>query len=84
MGRPHCGYFILAVKMAQLLAAGCELKVLLADIHAFTVSKCQLSWLNAGLSFIDIITAMLQAVGFRLKSSCLCWKACARRSLSTK
>jgi tyrosyl-tRNA synthetase len=29
-GRPHCGYFVAAIKIAQLLTAG-----LLADIHGF-------------------------------------------------
>ncbi|KAI1072179.1 uncharacterized protein FIESC28_09041 [Fusarium coffeatum] len=34
-GRPHCGYLVPAVKIAQYLAAGCEVTVLLADIHGF-------------------------------------------------
>ena len=34
-GKPHCGYFVPMMKIAELLAAGCEVKVLLADIHAF-------------------------------------------------
>lgn len=34
-GRPHCGYFVPMVKLAQFLRAGCEVKVLLADLHAF-------------------------------------------------
>ncbi|RJE23118.1 tyrosyl-tRNA synthetase [Aspergillus sclerotialis] len=32
-GRPHTGYFLAAIKIAQLLAAGCEVVILLADIH---------------------------------------------------
>ena len=33
-GRPHVGYFLPALKMADLLKAGFKVKVLLADIHA--------------------------------------------------
>jgi hypothetical protein len=36
-GRPHCGYFVPAIKNAQLLRSGCELTILLADIHGFLV-----------------------------------------------
>ena len=34
-GRPHCGYFVPMMKIAELLAAGCHVKILLADIHAY-------------------------------------------------
>ncbi|KAI4216875.1 MAG: hypothetical protein LQ351_000824 [Letrouitia transgressa] len=34
-GRPHCGYFVPMVKVAQFLRAGCTIKILLADIHGF-------------------------------------------------
>lgn len=34
-GRPHCGYFVPMTKLADLLKAGCEVTVLLADLHAF-------------------------------------------------
>ncbi|KAI1501541.1 hypothetical protein F5X99DRAFT_382252 [Biscogniauxia marginata] len=34
-GRPHCGYFVPGIKIAQLLAAGCDVTILLADIHGF-------------------------------------------------
>ncbi|KAI8865786.1 tyrosine tRNA ligase [Ramicandelaber brevisporus] len=34
-GKPHLGYFAALPKLADFLAAGCEVKVLLADIHAF-------------------------------------------------
>jgi tyrosyl-tRNA synthetase len=33
-GKPHCGYFVGAMKIAELLHAGCDVTVLLADIHA--------------------------------------------------
>lgn len=34
-GKPHCGYFVPMLKIAEFLAAGCEVKILLADIHGF-------------------------------------------------
>lgn len=34
-GRPHCGYFVPLLKLAQFLRAGCKLKILLADLHGF-------------------------------------------------
>ncbi|CAO1597301.1 Tyrosine--tRNA ligase cytoplasmic, variant 2 [Xanthoria calcicola] len=34
-GRPHCGYFVPMVKLAHFLRAGCTIKILLADMHAF-------------------------------------------------
>ncbi|KYK60541.1 tyrosyl-tRNA synthetase, class Ib [Drechmeria coniospora] len=64
-GRPHCGYFVPAIKIAQLLAAGCDVIVLLADIHGF------LDNLKAPLELVAyraeyyrlIIKAILEAVG---------------------
>ncbi|MBI2666172.1 tyrosine--tRNA ligase [Candidatus Woesearchaeota archaeon] len=32
-GRPHIGYFVWVLKMADFLAAACHVKVLLADVH---------------------------------------------------
>jgi len=34
-GRPHIGYFVALTKIADFLKAGCEIKILLADVHAF-------------------------------------------------
>ncbi|CAF9941014.1 MAG: hypothetical protein ALECFALPRED_008964 [Alectoria fallacina] len=34
-GRPHCAYFVPMVNIAHFLRAGCNVKILLADIHAF-------------------------------------------------
>ncbi|KAF5350027.1 hypothetical protein D9756_009154 [Leucocoprinus leucothites] len=34
-GRPHIGYFVPLTKIADFLLAGVEVKVLLADVHAF-------------------------------------------------
>ncbi|PNY25952.1 Tyrosine-tRNA ligase [Tolypocladium capitatum] len=64
-GRPHCGYFVPAIKIAQLLVAGCDVTVLLADIHGF------LDNLKAPLELVAhraeyyrfIIKSILEAVG---------------------
>ncbi|EEB05242.1 cytoplasmic tyrosine-tRNA ligase Yrs1 [Schizosaccharomyces japonicus yFS275] len=34
-GRPHCGYFVPMMKLADFLKADVHVKVLLADVHAF-------------------------------------------------
>lgn len=34
-GRPHIGYFVALTKIADFLRAGVEVKILLADVHAF-------------------------------------------------
>ncbi|KAG5755594.1 hypothetical protein H9Q69_000979 [Fusarium xylarioides] len=64
-GRPHCGYFVPAVKIAQFLSAGCEVTVLLADIHAFLDnSKAPIELVNHRVEYYRfVITAMLKACG---------------------
>ncbi|KAI5303062.1 Tyrosine--tRNA ligase cytoplasmic [Ascosphaera pollenicola] len=64
-GRPHCGYFVPMVKLAHFLRAGCHIKILLADIHAF------LDNLKAPIDLVAyrteyyryVIQAMLETVG---------------------
>lgn len=34
-GKPHCGYFVPMIKLAHFLKAGCEVKILIADLHAY-------------------------------------------------
>lgn len=34
-GKPHCGYFVPMVKLGHFLKAGCEVTVLIADLHAY-------------------------------------------------
>lgn len=34
-GRPHIGYFVPMTKIADFLAAGCEVTILFADLHAY-------------------------------------------------
>ncbi|KAH8694889.1 putative tyrosyl-tRNA synthetase [Talaromyces proteolyticus] len=64
-GRPHTGYFTPAIKIAQLLAAGCEVVILLADVHAFLDSmKAPFELVENRVKYYQkIITAILEAVG---------------------
>lgn len=50
-GKPHCGYFVPMIKLAHLLKAGCEVTVLVADLHAF----------------LDNMKAPLEVVQYRAK-----------------
>jgi len=64
-GRPHCAYLTPAIKIAQFLAAGCEVVILLADIHGM------LDNLKAPIDLVQyraeyyrlIIASLLKAVG---------------------
>ncbi|KAJ5958423.1 Aminoacyl-tRNA synthetase class Ic [Penicillium vulpinum] len=58
-GRPHIGYFVPALKISQLLLAGCDVVILLADVHAFLDNLVE----NRCIYYRNIITAILQAVG---------------------
>ncbi|KAB8227190.1 hypothetical protein ETB97_009479 [Aspergillus alliaceus] len=62
---PHTGYFLPALKIAQLLAAGCDVVVLLADIHGFLDNlKAPLDLVeNRAKYYSKIITAILESVG---------------------
>lgn len=50
-GKPHMGYFVAMTKLAHFLQAGCEITILLADLHAF----------------LDNMKAPLEKVAFRVK-----------------
>ncbi|KAK3359606.1 tyrosyl-tRNA synthetase [Lasiosphaeria hispida] len=64
-GRPHCGYFVPALKIAQLLAAGCHVVILLADIHGFLDNlKAPIELVNYRAQYYQFcVTAILEAVG---------------------
>ncbi|KAE8377731.1 hypothetical protein BDV26DRAFT_304816 [Aspergillus bertholletiae] len=64
-GRPHVGYFLAALKIAQLLRAQCDVVVLLADVHAFLDNlKAPLELVeNRAQYYRKVITAILQSVG---------------------
>ncbi|KAF7532950.1 hypothetical protein G7054_g7505 [Neopestalotiopsis clavispora] len=64
-GKPHCGYFVPIVKIAELLAAGCHVKILLADIHAYLDNmKAPLELVEQRCKYYEfIIKSLLKAVG---------------------
>ncbi|KAI1329029.1 tyrosyl-tRNA synthetase [Xylariaceae sp. FL0255] len=64
-GRPHCGYLVPGVKIAQLLAASCEMNILLADVHGFLDNlKAPLELVAHRANYYRFaITALLQACG---------------------
>jgi tyrosyl-tRNA synthetase len=64
-GRPHCGYFVPMMKVAELLAAGCHVKILLADIHAFLDNmKAPLELVEYRAKYYEkVVKSTLKAVG---------------------
>ena len=64
-GKPHIAYFVPMVKIADFLAAGCEVTVLLADLHAYLDSlKTPLEMLDARvLYYEETIKCMLRSMG---------------------
>ncbi|KAH9909345.1 tyrosine tRNA ligase [Xylariomycetidae sp. FL2044] len=64
-GRPHCGYFVPMVKIAELLAAGCEVTVLLADLHAYLDNmKAPFELIQQRVKYYELlIKSLLRAVG---------------------
>ncbi|KAJ4303385.1 Tyrosine--tRNA ligase cytoplasmic [Kalmusia sp. IMI 367209] len=63
-GRPHCGYFVPVLKIAQFLRAGCHVKILLADIHGFLDNlKAPIELVKFRAEYYRyVITALLKAV----------------------
>ena len=69
-GRPHAAYFVPSIKIAQFLRAGCEVTVLLADLHGFLdADKAPGGVLEFRAQYYErTIRAMLTAVGVDLKN----------------
>ncbi|CAL9738357.1 tyrosine--tRNA ligase, cytoplasmic [Monosporozyma servazzii] len=63
-GRPHCGYFVPMTKLADFLKAGCEVTVLLADLHAFLDNmKAPLEVVNHRAKYYELtIKAILRSI----------------------
>ncbi|KAK8400547.1 hypothetical protein O3P69_003308 [Scylla paramamosain] len=69
-GKPHVAYFVPMTKIADFLKAGCEVTVLLADLHAY------LDNMKAPWSLIEyrtryykaVIEAMLKAIGVSVEN----------------
>ncbi|CVK87864.1 probable tyrosine-tRNA ligase [Fusarium mangiferae] len=59
-GKPHCGYFVPMVKIAELLHAGCHVKILLADKHAHMDSQALL--IQSSLKAIGVDVSQLEFV----------------------
>jgi tyrosyl-tRNA synthetase len=64
-GKPHCGYFVPMLKIAEFLAAGCEVKILLADVHGFLDNlKAPIELVAERVRYYRFaITELLKAVG---------------------
>ncbi|RDW85106.1 tyrosine--tRNA ligase-1 [Coleophoma cylindrospora] len=67
-GRPHCGYFVPLMKIAELLAAGCHVKILLADIHGYLDNmKAPLELIEYRAKYYEtVIKSTLKAIGVDL------------------
>ncbi|MFT4311162.1 MAG: tyrosine--tRNA ligase [Candidatus Woesearchaeota archaeon] len=64
-GKPHFGYFIPMIKLADFLKAGCEVKFLLADLHGY-LDNMKSDWdlLEKRTKFYElVIKKMLELVG---------------------
>lgn len=63
-GKPHCGYFVPMTKLAHFLKAGCEVTVLLADLHAFLDNmKASLEVVNYRAKYYELIVkAILKSI----------------------
>jgi len=66
-GRPHVGYFLPALKIADLLKAGFHVKILLADLHAALDNTPWLVLEKRYDYYAKIIPLMIQSVGANIK-----------------
>ncbi|CZR39223.1 putative tyrosine-tRNA ligase [Fusarium proliferatum ET1] len=63
-GKPHCGYFVPMVKIAELLHAGCHVKILLADKHAHMDSQAPPDVIKHRFDYYKLlIQSSLKAIG---------------------
>lgn len=68
-GKPHVAYFVAMTKIADFLKAGCEVTVLLADLHAYLDNmKAPWSLIEHRTQYYQaIIRAMLKAIGVSIE-----------------
>jgi len=66
-GKPHVGYFLPALKIADLLKAGFHVKILLADLHAALDNVPWLVLEHRYDYYKKIIPLMIQAIGVNTK-----------------
>ncbi|XP_068213611.1 tyrosine--tRNA ligase, cytoplasmic-like isoform X1 [Palaemon carinicauda] len=67
-GRPHVAYFVPMSKIADFLKAGCEVTILLADLHAY-LDNMKAPWelIKFRTQYYEaVIKAMLRAIGVSL------------------
>lgn len=64
-GKPHCGYFVPMIKLAHFLKAGCEVTVLMADLHAYLDNmKAPLEVVQyRGAYYSLVVKAILKSIG---------------------
>jgi tyrosyl-tRNA synthetase len=68
-GKPHLGYFVPLMKIADFLEAGCEVTILLADMHAY-LDNMKSTWelLEFRIKYYEmVIKAILSSVGVPLE-----------------
>ena len=68
-GKPHVGYYVPIKKIADFLEAGCEVKILLADLHGYLDAQ-KSSWeqLKDRMQYYEFaIKGMLKSIGVPLK-----------------
>ena len=67
-GRPHVGYFVWVLKLADFLKSGCKVKLLLADMHG-ALDNTPWDLLEKRYDYYHIvIPAMFKAVGADIKN----------------
>lgn len=68
-GRPHIGYLVPMLKIADFLRAGCEVTVLFADLHAY-LDNMKTSWellVHRTRYYEAVIKAVLESIGVPLE-----------------
>ncbi|KAJ1788173.1 Tyrosine--tRNA ligase cytoplasmic [Coemansia sp. RSA 2167] len=68
-GRVHIAYFVPMVKLADYLQAGCHVKILLADIHAFLDNmKAPIELVQARTKYYEqVVKSILRSLGVPLE-----------------
>ncbi len=67
-GRPHAGYFLPALKIADFLKAGFNVKILLADLHAALDNTPWVVLEKRYDYYASVIPEIIKAIGVNLKS----------------
>ncbi|KAG4303882.1 hypothetical protein PORY_002699 [Pneumocystis oryctolagi] len=68
-GKPHCGYFVPMIKIADFLKSGAEVTILFADIHALLDNlKASIETVKYRVKYYEfIIKTMLKSIGVSLE-----------------